>query len=81
MTMDSPLPGMPELPPVMRKAPKPGLRFTRVRGNRLCERCCRDIHERGVGVAPLPRVARWQVTSDGGAVERLCEGHKGETCQ
>lgn len=73
-----PFPGMPEPPPVMKKAPKPGIRFSRIRGSRLCEWCCRDIHERGAWVAPLPRVARWQATSDDGAVERLCEGHKAE---
>lgn len=77
---DVPLPGMPEPPERLVKRPaKAGLRVTRIKGRRLCERCCEDIHVLGIERAPFPRVARWQV-SDGVWCERLCEGHKTEVC-
>lgn len=71
------LPGVPEPPPRIRKAVPPGVRATRVKQGRLCERCCRLIHEHGQAVAPYPRGARWRVTTPDG-VERLCDAHKDE---
>ena len=78
--MSTPLPGMPTPPPrTPKKPPKPGVRAVRLKADRLCERCCREIHALGAGVAPYPRPARWRVI-DGDVVERLCEGHKVERC-
>lgn len=71
-----PLPGMPKPPRrSARPAVKPGVQATRIRPRRLCEDCCRDIHERGQAVAPYPRTARWRVT-DNGVVSKLCDEHK-----
>jgi hypothetical protein len=76
--VSAPLPGMPEPPPrTPKKPPKPGVRSVRIRTQRLCEICCRAIHELGIRVAPYPRVARWRV-ADGDVVTRMCEAHKVE---
>lgn len=76
MTMNEPLPGMPAAAPGKSNTPE-GWRVYRIHTARLCDRCCRDIHERGAGVAAYPQLARWRVT-DGSTVERLCEGHRNE---
>lgn len=79
--MSTPLPGMP-VPPkrTPKKVVKPGVRATRIKAGRLCERCCRNIHLFGISVAPYPRPARWRVT-EGEVAERLCEGHKDDRCK
>ncbi len=44
----------------------------------LCGDCIRDIHARGIAVAPPPMSARWR-RSDGGPIAlHLCERHKNE---
>lgn len=61
-----------------RMAARPAVaRYTRVtpKTRTLCHDCIRDIHERGVAVAPPPRVVRWRrATADGS--QFLCEQHK-----
>lgn len=76
--MDEPtLPGMPPDPPTKTTKTKTGWMVYRIRSGRLCDRCCRDIHELGAWVAAYPRVARWRV-SDGFVTDRLCEAHRDE---
>lgn len=72
------LPGMPQPPDrPARRAPE-GLRLARFTGNRrLCDRCVRDIHRLGVGVAPFPMPARWRARSSS-IDEFLCTRHKEE---
>ncbi len=41
----------------------------------LCHDCVRDIHERGVDVAPFPSTVRWRRTHNG-HIDLLCERHK-----
>jgi len=78
--VSTPLPGMPEPPPRKPKAAqKPGVRATRIKVQRLCEQCCRDIDAWGISVAPYPQAARWRVV-EGDVAERLCEKHKVERC-
>lgn len=77
--MAEPLPGMPVPPPKPSKNTPAGIRAARIRPMRLCEKCCMEIHELGVSVAPYPRIARWRVVQHE-AVWRLCEVHKNEAC-
>lgn len=72
-----------KLPPRQnRRAPKmaaapPAVRYARYRPIHrvICGDCIRDIHARGVDVAPFPKSARWRRTH-GTDVDHLCEDHK-----
>lgn len=68
---------MPKYPLPKRVPQSTTIRATRIRGGRLCEWCCRLIHDFGQAGAPYPRLARWRVSTPDGT-ERLCEGHKDE---
>jgi hypothetical protein len=54
----------------------------RSRTRTLCDQCIKDIHERGIAVAPLPQPVMWKHAT-GNIVELLCDRHcrerKGET--
>lgn len=54
------------------------VRYQRYRPRRrtLCDDCIRDIHERGVQVAPLPQAAAWRRITGGGTVDVLCDPHR-----
>lgn len=73
---DVPLPGMPEDPPEGTSPPS-GVHVRRYRPalRALCSDCVREIHTRGVAVAPVPMSVRWQV-SKGPLTLHLCENHK-----
>jgi hypothetical protein len=68
--------------PGNRRAPKlatasAAARYTRYRPTRrvICDDCIRDIHARGVDVAPYPKSARWRRTC-GADIDHLCDPHK-----
>lgn len=58
----------------------PVARYSRYtpRTRTLCDDCIRDIHARGVQVAPLPAGVRWRRSVTGEAPMHLCERHKTE---
>lgn len=63
-------------PAKARKAPaKPeAVKYQRVQPKRrtLCADCIRDIHNRGVAVAPFPGAVRWR-RIEAGRIDLLCE--------
>ena len=71
-----------QLPPPPR-TPKPELgrperiRYTRFkpRVRTLCHDCVRDIHERGIHIAPPPLTVSWKRLSSHGE-DLICEQHK-----
>lgn len=77
MTEESPLPGMPEMPPSQPRPPGSGERFTRYRPKvrRLCDVCIFLIHRYGQAAAPYPRSARWRRVT-GETTKYVCEQHK-----
>ncbi len=66
--------------PRARRKPSPAVKYTRYQPKRrtLCDDCVRDIHERGVAVAPLPQTVRWRRTGPDNAVALLCDRHRRE---
>jgi len=42
----------------------------------LCNDCVRDIHERGIALAPYPGVVSWRRVSADGVIDLLCDRHK-----
>jgi hypothetical protein len=68
---------MPQPPPRRPKVKVPGTVVARIRSQRLCDDCCKDIHVRGQAVAPYPRLARWRI-STADSLTRVCERHKEE---
>lgn len=74
--------------PKMRPKPQKlsGVKYSKCRPARrtLCHDCIRDIHTRGVAIAPLPRAVMWRrVDVESGEVDLLCDNHcrirKGES--
>lgn len=68
----------PAAQPKPRKAGNGKAKYTRFQPRRrtLCDECVRDIHERGVAVAPFPQSVRWRRVATDGAVLLLCEAHR-----
>lgn len=78
MIDDEPLPHMPPppSPPEFPRVRKEGcFRFV---GAARCDRCMDIIDDRGFGVAPRARRARWRVVRHGLADRMLCESHMDE---
>lgn len=67
---------LPHEKPRMRAA-TPAARYARYTPRRrvLCDDCVKDIHVRGIAVAPPPRGVRWKRT-DADGTQNLCEQHK-----
>lgn len=59
-----------------KRKPTPGIRYAKVKPktHQVCGDCVRDIHARGVAVAPYPRPVRWRRTDPDGPM-LLCEQH------
>jgi hypothetical protein len=72
-------PAAPEPPKPRRRPIEPdAARYQRFKPKRrtLCMDCIRDIHERGIAVAPLPQVASWRRVTGNGDVDLLCDKHR-----
>jgi hypothetical protein len=64
--------------PKARKATGTRAKYARIRPRKrtLCDDCVRDIHVRGVAVAPLPQPVRWRRVTTDGEITLLCEAHR-----